>query len=202
MTKNEALSILKCETDDEVHDAFELALFDLKNKVLQQVPPLKLIRSIINKVERINNAYSLFDIESNNSLDVRVPQILNDNLVKSLKTYQDVLSGLRLDLTKCFSGVGVVELLNSVHELQSLLFIMLEKYCPDSIDKVVFESVKLSDSINVFMMQQELSNLDIDDNEISEYIRVEIGKHDFESCSELTKSIVKAKKQVDFNGLN
>ena len=98
MTNKEALQILNCERVDEAKDAYELLLFDLKLKFLQQIPPLKLIDASIKKIERLNVAFnSLVNLEPHFVL-TKINVNWSDSLDVALNGYQLSLTKIRLKI--------------------------------------------------------------------------------------------------------
>ena len=201
MTESEAFHILKCSSIDEVEDAFEELLFNFKGKLLQIIPPLKILQATIKKIERINEAYaklaSPIHLENNISIQLNGELILSD----FLRNYQLKLAELKLQLSRSESGNLFLESIKLMIELQKQLFIKLSSCLKsESIDLDKFE-IKLSENIDVFLIQKDLKELQLDDNKISEYIRTQIKELDNESMSYLTKSVLNSAKQIVFNGI-
>ena len=197
MTKKEALQILSCQHIDEARDAFEMLLFDFKSKFLQQIPPLKLIDASIKKIERITIAFDyLVALKYHfNPIDVNINW--SDSLDITLTAYQTELTKIRLRISNSLNGEELILLLNSLKKLQSDLFLKLDLYGSD----LKQYPIKLSDQINVFDLQTELKDMGIQDTKISEYIRAQIENNTFDKFSKLTKAVLNAKKQIEFNGL-
>lgn len=201
MTKIEALSILKCDDEQDVLDCYEMALFELKNKVLQQVPPIKILQSLIKKTERINQALGCF---KNLPQSNKVP-LLKDyesNLTHNLVTYQSNISALRLAMTQSENGLEVIQCFKQIINQQISLFKIFGNCIANNEVNAFIDQVKLSEEINVYAVQKELKTLLEDQKKISEYIRTELNTKEFVDFSELTKSVIKSKKHLDFNGLN
>jgi len=197
MTKKEALQILSCQHIDEARGAFEMLLFDFKSKFLQQIPPLKLIDASIKKIERITIAFDyLVALKYHfNPIDVNINW--SDSLDITLTAYQTELTKIRLRISNSLNGEELILLLNSLKKLQSDLFLKLDLYGSD----LKQYPIKLSDQINVFDLQTELKDMGIQDTKISEYIRAQIENNTFDKFSKLTKAVLNAKKQIEFNGL-
>lgn len=197
MTKKEALQILSCQHIDEARDAFEMLLFDFKSKFLQQIPPLKLIDASIKKIDRITIAFDyLVALKYHfNPIDVNINW--SDSLDITLTAYQTELTKIRLRISNSLNGEELILLLNSLKKLQSDLFLKLDLYGSD----LKQYPIKLSDQINVFDLQTELKDMGIQDTKISEYIRAQIENNTFDKFSKLTKAVLNAKKQIEFNGL-
>ncbi len=201
MKESEAFHILKCSSIDEVEDAFEELLFNFKGKLLQIIPPLKILEATIKKIKRINEAYATFitPIHLGNNISIQ----LNGKLILSefLGDYQLKLAELKLQLSRSESGDLFLESVKLMIELQKQLFVRLTNCLEgESIDLDKFE-IKLSENIDVFLIQKDLKELQQDDNKISEYIRNQIKELDNESMSYLTKSVLNSAKQIVFNGI-
>jgi len=201
MTNKEALQILNCERVDEAKDAYELLLFDLKLKFLQQIPPLKLIDASIKKIERLNVAFnSLVNLEPHFVL-TKINVNWSDSLDVALNGYQLSLTKIRLKIANTLNGLDLIEQLNLLKSLQIELFFKFDLYDSNFKSDPNQYPIKLSDEINVFNVQTELKELGIQDNKISEYIRAQIQNKKFDNFSTLTKAVINAKKQIEFNEL-
>jgi len=201
MTEKEALHILKCNSIEEVEDAFEDLIFNFKGKLLQIIPPLKILKATIKKIERINEAYNVFVSTTyfNNGVSNQLSNTLK--LSDFLIGYQLKLAEIKLQLSSSESGESLVESIELIIDLQERLFIKLANYLgAEKIDLDKFD-IKLSEYIDVFLIQNHLKELQLDDNKISEYIRKQINELDIDELSNLTKSILNSAKQIEFNGI-
>lgn len=201
MNKKEALQILNCSQLDDVQDAYELILFGFKSKFLQQIPPLKLIESNIKKINRVTDAYVILTDFKSDFIIEKNEINWKGTLKETLNDYQTVLTQLRLRITNSVNGYEVVDLLNELKNLQINLFLKLDFYGSNLNTDIEEFPVKLSDEIGTFAIQTELKEMGIQDTEISEYIRAQITKGNFDNFSTLTKAIINAKKQIKFNGI-
>jgi len=201
MTEKEALHILKCNSIEEVEDAFEDLIFNFKGKLLQVIPPLKILKATIKKIERINEAYNVFVSTTyfNNGVSNQLSNTLK--LSDFLIGYQLKLAEIKLQLSSSESGESLIESIELIIDLQERLFIKLANYLgAEKIDLDKFD-IKLSEYIDVFLIQNHLKELQLDDNKISEYIRKQINELDIDELSNLTKSILNSAKQIEFNGI-
>lgn len=201
MTKTEALKILNCQEVGEVLDVYEERLFEFKSKVLQVIPPIKILKSILKKVQRITEAAALFlDFDKLNN--EKEPEELNvNNIELFLVGYQERLSIIRLVISNSTNGNEVVNQIEALRELQQDLIFKLANF--DLVEGAKLEDwpVKLSAPFKVHDLQVELKENELKETEISEYIRGQIESVEFENFSELTLSVINAKKQIIFNEL-
>jgi hypothetical protein len=201
MTKSEALKILNCQDIDEVLDVYEERLFEFKAKVLQVVPPIKILKSIVKKIQRITEAASVFlnfdELKSQNSRGDLGNLIFESFLVH----YQKQLSNIRLAISNTPNGYEVIGQINELNKLQQNLMFKLADF--DFIKEAKLDDwpVKLSTPFKVYEIQVELKDNQLKETEISEYIRGQIESLDFDQFSELTLSVINAKKQIIFNEL-
>ena len=201
MTKSEALNSLKCSSIEEVDDAFEDLIFKFKGKILQIIPPLKILKATLKKIDRINEAYRVFfePIEIKNKITIELDT--NLSLFDFLNDYQLKLAEVKLQLSSCETGDLLMESLELLIVLQQQLYLKLANYLSKEIlDFDKFE-IKLSENIDVFLIQNNLKELQLEDNKISEYIRKQINELDNREMSYLTKSILNSAKQIVFNGI-
>ena len=56
LSTQEAYAILNITELDEATDAYEMRIFEYKQKYLQVIPPIRLIQSQIKKIDRLNAA--------------------------------------------------------------------------------------------------------------------------------------------------
>jgi len=201
MTEKEALHILKCNSIEEVEDAFEDLIFNFKGKLLQIIPPLKILKATIKKIERISEAYNVF--VSTSDLKKRVSSQLSNSLKLSdfLFAYQLKLAEIKLQLSSSESGESLVEAIELIIDLQERLFIKLANYLGSKKMDLDKFDIKLSENIDVFLIQDHLKELQLDDNKISEYIRKQINEFNIDDLSYLTKSVLNSAKQIEFNGI-
>ena len=201
MTKSEALHVLKCSSIDEIDDAYEDLMFDFKGKVLQIIPPIKILIAIIKKVDRINIAYAFFGKQLSDTNRRSSDLNLQLSLSVFLNNYQLELADAKLQLSKSQSGIMLNDSIGWIIDIQKNLFIKLESYLPDEIVNLDEFEIKLSENIDVFKIQNHLKELQLDDNKISEYIRKQIIELESTELSCLTKSILNSAKQIVFNGI-
>jgi len=201
MTENEALHILKCNSIEEVEDAFEDLIFKFKGKLLQIIPPLKILKATIKKIERISEAYNVFVSTAHFKKSVSSQLSNNLKLSEFLIGYQLKLAEIKLQLSSSESAELLIESIELIIDLQERLFIKLANYLgTEKIDLDKFD-IKLSENVDVFIIQNHLKELQLDDNKISEYIRKQINELDSDDLSNLTKSILNSAKQIEFNGI-
>lgn len=201
MTESEALHILKCSSVDEVDDAFEELLFNFKGKVLQVIPPLKILEATIKKIERINEAYNL--IAPSLPIQNKISSHINDNLtlIDFLKGYQIKLAEIKLQLSSSENGELFLVSIRLLMDLQKQLYIKLTNCLGGEIVDLTKFEIKLSENIDVFKIQKDLKELQLEDNKISEYIRKQINELDSKDMSYLVKSVLNSAKQIVFNGI-
>ena len=201
MTESEALHILKCSSVDEVDDAFEELLFNFKGKVLQVIPPLKILEATIKKIERINEAYNL--IAPSLPIQNKISSHINDNLtlIDFLKGYQIKLAEIKLQLSSSENGELFLVSIRLLMDLQKQLYIKLTNCLGGEIVDLTKSEIKLSENIDVFKIQKDLKELQLEDNKISEYIRKQINELDSKDMSYLVKSVLNSAKQIVFNGI-
>mgnify|MGYP000073638465 CR=1 FL=1 len=201
MTEHEALHILKCDSIEDVEDSFETLLFNFKGKLLQIIPPIKILEATIKKIDRISEAYSFFEFSKFE--EDTVFNTLNQHLDLSqfLETYQMELARIKLVLASSESGNSLTSSIKQIVKLQEQLFLKLTTYVNvDQVDLSVFD-IKISENIDVFIIQNQLKELQLEDTKISEYIRKQINELDTESISSLTRSVLNSAKQIKFNGI-
>jgi hypothetical protein len=201
MTESEALHILKCSSVDEVDDAFEELLFNFKGKILQVIPPLKILEATIKKIERINEAYNL--IAPSLPIQNKISSHINDNLtlIDFLKGYQIKLAEIKLQLSSSENGELFLVSIRLLMDLQKQLYIKLTNCLGGEIVDLTKFEIKLSENIDVFKIQKDLKELQLEDNKISEYIRKQINELDSKDMSYLVKSVLNSAKQIVFNGI-
>lgn len=201
MTEAEALHILKCHSIDEVQDAFEELLFNFKGKLLQVIPPLKILEATIKKVERINTAHQTIVATESIKNDISIDIDIHLPLEKFLKTYQIKWSEVKLQLSSTENGKLFVLSIGLMVDLQKQLYLKLNSYIENDEVNLSDFDIKLSETIDVFKIQNHLKDLQLEDNKISEYIRKQINELNTEEMSYLSKSVLNSAKQIVFNGI-
>lgn len=201
MTEHEALHILKCDSIEDVEDSFETLLFNFKGKLLQIIPPIKILEATIKKIDRISEAYSFFEFSKFEEDTVFNSLNKHLDLSQFLETYQMELARIKLVLASSESGNSLTSSIKQIVKLQEQLFLKLSTYVNvDQVDLSVYD-IKISENIDVFIIQNQLKELQLEDTKISEYIRRQINELDTESVSSLTRSVLNSAKQIKFNGI-
>jgi hypothetical protein len=201
MTESEALHILKCNSIDEIDDSYEDILFDFKGKLVQIIPPIKILEATLKKVDRINIAYNT--IVSSTSFLNKISSDIEKSLplIEFLKAYQVKLAEIKLQLSRTENGGLFLVSIRLIIDLQEQLYIKLTDYIEgEKVDLTRFD-IKLSENIDVFKIQNHLKDLQLEDNKLSEYIRKQINELDSEDMSYLSKSVLNSAKQIVFNGI-
>ena len=155
----------------------------------------------MKKMERINEAYNL--IATTLPIQNKISSHINDNLtwIDFLKGYQIKLAEIKLQLSSSENGELFLVSIRLLIDLQKQLYIKLTNCLGgELVDLTKFE-IKLSENIDVFKIQKDLKELQLEDNKISEYIRKQINELDSKDMSYLVKSVLNSAKQIVFNGI-
>jgi hypothetical protein len=201
MTENEALHILKCSSVDEVDDAFEEMMFNFKGKLLQVIPPLKILEATIKKVERINEAHKTLSPSDVIKNDISIDLDRRLSLLDFLKEYQLKLAEIKLQLSCTENGELFLQSISLLIDIQTKLYIKLADYLVDKDVDLTQFNIKLSENIDVFKIQNHLKDLQLEDNKISEYIRKQINEFNYDDMMYLSQSVLNSAKQIVFNGI-
>ncbi len=194
-SEKEALSILNSSDLDEVIDQYELMIFEWKKKYLMVIPPVKLIYSQIKKIERLNQAITVFKdyqyttITSKNSTDTV------KELVLFFEEYHEILAATKYAISSAENGFELIDHLQQLIQLEESLFRKLDTYAT-GLDFKNWDSVKISEQIDVFEAEKELKEKEIPESEIKNYLRagIKAGQYPFEST--LVNLILKAHKTI------
>ena len=198
MNKQEALSILNCtqySDNTELETEFNLKVFELKQKFLMVIPPLKIMQSLIKRLERLQKVNQVLNLvsESKNRTEINI-EFNNTSLVEFLKTYHQYLSQLKLNISNNIHPQTIIRQIHQLIDLQTQLFLKLSGYGNFKPNTSELEDVKLSETINTFELEQEILFLSIPDSKLSEYISQKKDTYFY-------KCILMAKKQIEYNGL-
>jgi len=200
MKKTEAYKLLNCSNNDDLDEVISFYLFEIKSKYLQTFPPLKISNAHLLRLKKIHDAYILLSENSSvNKYESFELLEINQPLISFLSEYQNQISILRLKISRSVSPSEFMEVIEIVKQVQINLFIKLNSYLK-GILRIKYP-IKLSESINVFVLQKELLTIQLDDDKISEYIRKQIEEKEFDDFSEMTKSVINATQQIEFNGI-
>jgi len=204
MTKSEALDVLNCSIIDTVDDAYENLIFEFKGKLLQITPPIKVLESIIKKICRINEAYLTFSTEFSvyKKTQINIKKLdENLDLADFLSQFQLNMTVIKLSISNSYDGESLVKSIKLLIKLQEELYLKLAFYLESKKVDLKKYDIKLSEQIEVFTIQQELKELQLDEPRISEYIRKQIEELGIEKMSYTSKSILNSAKQIVFNGI-
>ncbi|MFK8037631.1 MAG: hypothetical protein AB8B74_05025 [Crocinitomicaceae bacterium] len=194
-SKTEALSILGIIDSEEAADAYEELLFEWKQKYLSNIPPIPVINAHLKKIERLNQAASLFLKFDEFALDTInvIPKSLN--LVKYLEAYQPLIMQMKLNISKCSNGMQLSCLLKGVVEIEQNMLNRLVLYSLNVSDHLL-DQVKISNPTEYYNVEKELKKKEISETEIKNYLRAELKFGTFPFDSFLLNEVLKALKQL------
>ena len=193
-SKKEAFFILKATTEEEALDGYENQIFEFKQKYLRVVPPVKLIKSQIQKIERLNlaaNWFIDFKTEAKILIQDKIDQSLS--LQNVFKVYQKILMNLKFEISRAHDGYVLILLLEQLILLETELYIKLTGYI-ESQNNIDWNTVKISTPIDVFRAEKELKLKDISESEIMDYLRTIIENEVYPFVSDLANLVLKANK--------
>jgi len=196
-TTDEALSILNSTEKSEVQDQYEDLVFSWKQKYLMIIPPVKLIQSQIQKINRLNEAYQHFY-----TIDYQNTTIDNENdislpLIIFLNNYQQSIAEIKHLISNSLNGFELVENLNRLITIESRMCEKLSAYFVD-IKFDFWDKVKVSEHIDIFAAEQELKVKGITESEIINYLRAQIERKIYPTNSVLANLVLKAQKANDY----
>ncbi len=200
MDKQEALSVLNCtqnSNETELKTEFDLKVFELKQKLLMVIPPIKIMKSLIKRLERlqeVNQSLNLVNQSKNTIVPLSLNKLNSISLVEFLKTYHYYLSQLKLNISNHQHPQIIINYIHQLINLQSKLFLKLSDYGGFKLNASELKDVKLSEAINTFELEQEILFLSLPDSKLSEYISQKKDTYFY-------KCILIAKKQIEYNGL-
>ena len=192
-SQTEALNILKAESIDEVEDCYEQSIFEFKQKYLQKVPPILLMKSQIKKIKRVESAYGVFHSSKNNIINLDLEIDCNDQVVVFLEAYQLCLSKIRLAISQSYYGFDLINLIESLIGLEEKVISYFSVFS-NRVEYMNMESVKLSEDINMYEVQVELKERELKDSEILDYLRKLIKASSEKIKSPLLRLVLKVKK--------
>lgn len=195
MNKQEALSVINCNNIAEAKDAFEFEIFELKKKFLLVLPPIKIMKSLINRFKRLQLVNETLNID-NNQIELDEIGIIYNHLsmVDFLTEYHQALSQYKLNISKSNHPKTIIQQIDGLIDLQTRLYFKLSDSLNISPEIAEFDDIKLSEPIETFRLEQEIMNLTLNEKELSDYISK---KKD----SYIYKCILIANKQIKYNGL-
>ncbi len=194
MTKQEALSIINCDDINEVKDAFEFEVFDLKKKLLMVVPPIKIMQSLIKRFERLNEVSVTLNLQTEQTQQKEINLGFNDlSIIDFLTQYDIELTKIKLNISNNHHPKAIIEQIIQMINIQKMLYFKVSDFGNFKVNLAEFEHVKLSEPIDTFKLQQEIINLSPNKNELSEYISKKKELYTY-------KCIIISKKQIDYNG--
>ncbi|MGV6860456.1 MAG: hypothetical protein ACWA41_01725 [Putridiphycobacter sp.] len=196
MNQSEALSILDCDLGEDIYFAYEEKIFEYKQKFLQTIPPIKIMQAIQKKILRLNKALDFFGLKPDNYYTPKPTAELNEkvSILNFLSDYQTNLAVIKLNLANITDGESLISLVDDLINLQKILFFKLSSVLSSSDEILKSISTKISDSIDVYRLQKELKEMNIDEPKLSEYIRKQ-------NNSYWLVAIANANKQIEYHEL-
>lgn len=197
ISKNEALLILNCQTENEVEEAFELEVFNMKNKFLRILPPIPLIENYCKKIEKIQTAYRFF-YPLNHSINFNNPILIStEGLNDFLNKYQTELSKIKLEIANADSSERLILVLHHLITFQKNLHQKFNEFYQETFEDSK-DLIKISEPIDIFEIQEELkSNFLTENSQIKDYICKKIKDKEFES-SPLSKMVLQSNKILNY----
>jgi len=195
MNKQEALSVINCDDIAEAKDAFEFKVFELKKKFLLALPPIKIMKSLINRFQRLQLVNESLNIYDNQIKFDEIEIIYNHlSMIDFLTDYHQALSQYKLNISKSNHPKTIIQQIDGLINLQTNLYYILSDFIKINPEISEIDTIKLSEPIETFRLQQEIINLTLNEKELSDYISK---KKD----SYIYKCILIANKQIKYNGL-
>lgn len=202
MTKNEAFLALNITDESELAEASEMALFQLKSKYLQQVPPLKLIDSQLKRIKKVRDAVDFFEPSVHSQIKFKLDYLNPKGLLEDeLKWYQNNISTIRLQIANAQLADDLLFWVEQLKNLQIHLFKVLSDVYLIEISDLNELDVKISDPMDVYQIQKELSTLLLSKTEIKQYICTQLSDGLQSDFSPLVKSVIQAQKQLQNYGI-
>lgn len=202
MTKNEAFLALNITDESELAEASEMALFQLKSKYLQQVPPLKLIDSQLKRIKKVRDAVDFFEPSVHPQIKFKLDYLNPKGLLEDeLKWYQNNISTIRLQIANAQLADDLLFWVEQLKNLQIHLFKVLSDVYLIEISDLNELDVKISDPMDVYQIQKELSTLLLSKTEIKQYICTQLSDGLQSDFSPLVKSVIQAQKQLQNYGI-
>jgi len=197
ISKNEALLILNCQSENEVEETFEMEVFNMKNKFLRILPPIPLIENYCKKLEKIQMAFRFF-YPLNHSINFINPVLLSDEgLNEFLNQYQTELSKIKLQIANADSSELFILVLQHLISFQKNLHLRFDEFYHETFEDSK-ELIKISEPIDIFEIQEELkSNFLSENSQIKDYICKKIKDKEFES-SALSKMVLQSNKILNY----
>jgi hypothetical protein len=195
MNKQEALSIINCDDLFEAEDAFGFEVFELKKKLLLVLPPIKIMQSLIKRFNRLQLVNETLNINENLIKTDEVTINFNHlSMVEILIDYHKLLSKLKLNISKNNQPKIIIQQINALIKLQTNLYFILSDFVKIKPKTEEYDTIKLSEPIKTFQLQQEIMNLTFHGKELSDYISKNKDTYFY-------KCILIANKQIEYNGL-
>jgi hypothetical protein len=197
MTKKEALSLLNSTTLEDALENYELLIFEQKNKLLLKIPPIKILNAINDRIKKYGEALKILQIDiADDFIEKKLKRSIksSSHILNLLKNYQENISAIKLNIANLTDSEKLSNQISLLINSQAQLFLYLSSLSDLSINAVDSENLKLSEEIDVFKLQQEIIKNELDTTDINDYISSR-------KESYLYKSIILAKKQIEYNGL-
>jgi hypothetical protein len=197
MTKKEALSLLNSTTLEDALENYELLIFEQKNKLLLKIPPIKILNAINARIKKYGEALKILHIDNaDDFIEKKLKRSIksSSHILNHLKNYQENISAIKLNIANLTDSEKLSNQISLLINSQAQLFLYLSSLSDLSINAVDSENLKLSEEIDVFKLQQEIIKNELDTTDINDYISSR-------KESYLYKSIILAKKQIEYNGL-